>query len=74
MVYEQEFHALGGVGAEIIGAASDWLVNTLSDNGPRDAKSQSYVMRSGEITSSAQPEWWAVSDELGALEPQGVMR
>jgi pimeloyl-ACP methyl ester carboxylesterase len=60
MVFEQEFHALGGVGAELIASAADWIENvfagkvTDTSDGVRD-----YIAHDGHIgRGSAVPPWW----------------
>jgi pimeloyl-ACP methyl ester carboxylesterase len=61
MVFEQEFHALGGVGAELIASASDWLIQALVGTGI-EGTSQAFVGRDGRIDStSAVPPWWSVA-------------
>jgi dipeptidyl aminopeptidase/acylaminoacyl peptidase len=61
-IYEQEFHALGGVGAEIITAAADWLERALAGS-LADGAQEAYVRRNGEVQDGdAAPVWW-----MGAL-------
>ncbi|MCP2049535.1 UNVERIFIED_ORG: pimeloyl-ACP methyl ester carboxylesterase [Paenarthrobacter nicotinovorans] len=61
MVFEQEFHALGGVGAELIGSASDWLIEALVGEGI-EGKNQAYIGRDGKIDSiSGTPPWWSAA-------------
>ena len=59
MVFEQEFHALGGVGLELIGSAADWIEAIFAgkiDSG----QAQDYIGRDGYIgRGSAIPPWWA---------------
>lgn len=58
MIFEQEFHALGGVGAEVITGAADWLERALNGDAA-DAADEAYVMRNGEVkTDDASPAWW----------------
>jgi pimeloyl-ACP methyl ester carboxylesterase len=59
LIFEQEFHALGGVGAELIGSAAAWLELALAGEIPADDAQQAYVQRSGDIRdTSAEPAWW----------------
>jgi alpha-beta hydrolase superfamily lysophospholipase len=59
MIFEQEFHALGGVGAELIGAAADWLDLALSRAIPAGDAQQAYLEHSGEVRDGdASPRWW----------------
>ena len=58
MVYENEFHALGGVGSELIRSAADWLSRALAGDLPQDEAVQAYIRRSGEISDRATPSWW----------------
>ena len=59
MVFEQEFHALGGVGAELIGSAADWLEAALAGKLADGADEQDYIGRNGQIgKGSALPPWW----------------
>ncbi|GAF43674.1 alpha/beta hydrolase family protein [Rhodococcus wratislaviensis] len=59
MIFEQEFHALGGVGAELIGSAADWLEVALAGKlGDGEAR-QDYIGRDGLIgRGSGIPPWW----------------
>ena len=59
MVFEQEFHALGGVGAELIGSAADWLEAAFADKIADNPPAQDYIGRDGRIgQGSALPPWW----------------
>ncbi len=59
LIFEQEFHALGGVGAELIGSAASWLELALAGEIPAGDAQQAYVQRSGDIRdTSAEPAWW----------------
>jgi cephalosporin-C deacetylase-like acetyl esterase len=59
MVFEQEFHALGGVGAELIGGAASWLDLALAGDIPAGEAKQSYLKHSGEVVDGdAAPSWW----------------
>ncbi|MDO9409010.1 S9 family peptidase [Patulibacter sp.] len=70
VVYEQEFHALGGVGAEIIGIAADWLEQALGDGIPAGADAQSYVGRDGTIVDgTARPPWWDGTEAPATVAP-----
>lgn len=63
MVFEQEFHALGGVGAEMVCASADWLDRALSASRPLSG--EAYLMRSGEVLPSARPKWWSLGAPSG---------
>ena len=59
LIFEQEFHALGGVGAELIGSTAAWLELALAGEIPPGDAQQAYVRRSGDIRDgSAEPAWW----------------
>lgn len=59
MVFEQEFHALGGVGAELIGGAASWLDLALAGDVPVGEAKQSYLKHSGQVQDGdATPGWW----------------
>ena len=56
LIFEQEFHALGGVGAELIGSTAAWLELALAGEIPPDDAQQAYVRRCGDIRdASAEP-------------------
>ena len=60
-VFEQEFHALGGVGGELIASAADFLDTALSGD-VRPGSHEAYVGRDGTVTSgSAMPQWWSAA-------------
>jgi dipeptidyl aminopeptidase/acylaminoacyl peptidase len=62
MVFEQEFHALGGVGAELIGSAADWLEMALTGDLPLGSSNQDYIGRDGRVNQgSATPPWWTAA-------------
>jgi pimeloyl-ACP methyl ester carboxylesterase len=64
MVFEQEFHALGGVGAELIGGAASWLDLALAGDIPAGEAKQSYLKHSGEVVDDdAAPSWWLSAAE-----------
>lgn len=65
-VYEDQFHPLGGVAAEIFRYGAEWLervlAGELSEPG-RDVRH--YLQRDGQVTDgSADPRWW-----LGQVPP-----
>ncbi|WP_031465929.1 alpha/beta hydrolase family protein [Sciscionella sediminilitoris] len=59
-VYENEFHPLGGVAAEVFAYSAEWVRRTLDgafDTPGRDERF--FVHRDGETTEgSADPRWW----------------
>jgi pimeloyl-ACP methyl ester carboxylesterase len=60
MVFEQEFHALGGVAAELIGSAADWIEAVFAGKLAALSASQDYIGRDGRIgRGSALPPWWS---------------
>jgi hypothetical protein len=60
MVFEQEFHALGGVGAELIGSAADWLEAAFTGRRLIEGVHQDYIARDGRIGSGGGiPPWWS---------------
>lgn len=65
-VYENEFHPLGGVAAEIFRYGAEWLERVLAgelSQAGRDVRH--YVQRDGTISDeSADPRWW-----LGQVPP-----
>ncbi|OHX21137.1 dipeptidyl aminopeptidase [Chromobacterium sphagni] len=67
-VYENEFHPLGGVAAEIFRYGAEWLERALNGdpalNQPgRDVRH--YLQRDGKIVDgSANPSWWLGADPL----------
>jgi pimeloyl-ACP methyl ester carboxylesterase len=64
MVFEQEFHALGGVGGELIGGAAAWLDLALAGEIPAGEAKQSYLKHSGEVVDGdAAPSWWLSAAE-----------
>ncbi|MBS1894608.1 MAG: alpha/beta hydrolase [Actinobacteria bacterium] len=67
MIFEQEFHALGGVGAELIGGAASWLDLALAGRIPAGEARQSYLKHSGEVVEDATPDWWLSA----AAAPEG---
>ena len=68
-VYENEFHPLGGVAAEIFRYGAEWLERTLSGDPAlrepgRDVRH--YLRRDGHIgDGSAAPDWWQSADPAG---------
>lgn len=59
-VFEDEFHPLGGVAAEVFRLGADWLDRALNGEfreAGRDV--QYYVKRNGEtVDGDARPSWW----------------
>lgn len=59
-VYEDEFHPLGGVAAEVFAFSAEWIVQALDgrfDEPGRDERH--FVHRDGRTTDgSADPSWW----------------
>ncbi len=59
VVWEQEFHGMGGVTAEALMLAVDWLERGLAGEIPTDHVEQVYMRQSGEAqVGSARPTWW----------------
>jgi dienelactone hydrolase len=65
-VYENQFHPLGGVAAEIFGFGAEWVLRALDgafDEPGRDERH--FMCQDGATTeASADPQWW-----LGATPP-----
>jgi cephalosporin-C deacetylase-like acetyl esterase len=58
-VYENEFHPLGGVAAEAIGFAADWLSRALAGELAEPGRDARYYMRAdGHVDPDARPTWW----------------
>ncbi len=58
-VYDWEFHPLGGVAAELIASAADWLVEMLKGNYLPTMDNRYFVGRDGKVhAGSAEPPWW----------------
>jgi hypothetical protein len=59
-VYEDEFHPLGGVAAEVFAFSADWILAALDrqfDQPGRDARH--FMKRDGAtVDGSADPTWW----------------
>jgi pimeloyl-ACP methyl ester carboxylesterase len=62
VVYEQEFHALGGVGAELIRSAADWLTAALAGDLPADQAAEAYVTKTGVMGETSEPVWWSAGE------------
>ncbi|WP_033294000.1 alpha/beta hydrolase [Amycolatopsis jejuensis] len=76
-VYENEFHPLGGVAAEMLRFGADWLERALSGElaePGRDARY--YVRRDGEVTTgTAEPDWWrGTANDEQERENDGIAR
>jgi cephalosporin-C deacetylase-like acetyl esterase len=68
VVWEQEFHGMGGVTAESLLMAVDWLERGLRGEIGADHAEQMYMRRSGDVqTGSARPTWWSAAEaSIGA--------
>lgn len=60
-VYEDEFHPLGGVAAEIFRFGAEWLERALSGEFATPGRDvRHYVHRDGRTTDgTADPQWWS---------------
>jgi cephalosporin-C deacetylase-like acetyl esterase len=68
VVWEQEFHGMGGVTAESLMLCVDWLERGLRGEIPADHVEQVYMRRNGEPqVGSARPSWWTVADAVAAV-------
>ncbi|RJQ78880.1 alpha/beta hydrolase [Amycolatopsis panacis] len=59
-VYENEFHPLGGVAAEMMRFGADWLERVLAGELAEPGRDERYYVRcDGEVTEgTAEPDWW----------------
>lgn len=58
-VYEDEFHPLGGVGAEMISSGADWLLQMLEGKYKPDMDRRVLIGREGTFQEgTARPKWW----------------
>lgn len=59
-VYEDEFHPLGGVGAEVVRFGADWLARALSGDFAEPGRDERYYVRAdgGVTEGTANPDWW----------------
>ncbi|RNB84498.1 alpha/beta hydrolase [Brevibacillus fluminis] len=58
-VYENEFHPLGGVAAEIFRFGAEWAERALNGEFASDRDERAFVHRNGRVTEgSAAPTWW----------------
>lgn len=58
-VYDWQFHPLGGVAAELVSSAADWLVEMLKGNYSPKMDNRYFISRDGKIqVGSAEPPWW----------------
>jgi pimeloyl-ACP methyl ester carboxylesterase len=58
VVWEQEFHSMGGVVAESLAWALDWIDRGLSGGIPADHAEQVYMRRNGDVQiGDARPGW-----------------
>jgi cephalosporin-C deacetylase-like acetyl esterase len=60
-VYEDEFHPLGGVAAEMFSFSAEWIVRALDGDFDEPGRDERYfVHRDGRTTDgSADPIWWS---------------
>jgi hypothetical protein len=65
-VYENEFHPLGGVAAEIFAFGAEWIMRALDGELDQPGRDERHFMRQdGAATkASADPQWW-----LGTTPP-----
>lgn len=65
-VYENEFHPLGGVAAEVFAFGAEWVLQALDGAFDESGRDERHFMRDdGTATeNSADPQWW-----LGATPP-----
>lgn len=63
MVYENEFHPMGGVAAEAMRFAADWLIRALAGELAEPGRDERYYVHAdGGITEgTANPDWWRIS-------------
>ena len=65
-VYENQFHPLGGVAAEVFAFGADWVLRALDGDFDEPGRDQRHFMRhdGSVVDACADPEWW-----LGATPP-----
>jgi len=65
-VYENEFHPLGGVAAEVFAFGAEWVLRALDGAFDQPGRDKRHFMRQdGAATeTSADPQWW-----LGTTPP-----
>jgi hypothetical protein len=72
-VYEDEFHPLGGVAAEIFAFSADWILRALGgefDQPGRDVRH--FMTKEGrQVPSSADPVWWLGGLPASLIEVRG---
>lgn len=63
-VYENEFHPLGGVAAEVFAFGAEWVTRALDGDFDEIGRDERHFMRQdgGVMEGSADPQWW-----LGAM-------
>jgi hypothetical protein len=68
-VYEDEFHPLGGVAAEVFRFGAEWLERALDGEFAEPGRDvRHYVHRDGGVTDgTAHPTWWLDSAPNRAL-------
>jgi cephalosporin-C deacetylase-like acetyl esterase len=58
-VFEDEFHPLGGVAAELMSFGAEWLAHGVAGDFSPTRDERRFMRRSGEVCEgSAQPPWW----------------
>jgi cephalosporin-C deacetylase-like acetyl esterase len=59
-VYENQFHPLGGVAAEVFAFGADWILRALDGEFDQPGRDERHFMRDdGTATeTSADPQWW----------------
>lgn len=58
-VFDWEFHPMGGVAAEFIAAAADWVVEMLNGNYGPGMDNRYFIGRDGHVqVGSGTPPWW----------------
>lgn len=67
-VYENEFHPLGGVAAEVFRFGAEWLERALDGELREPGRDvRHYVHADGRTTDgTAAPAWWLGTDPVGA--------
>jgi cephalosporin-C deacetylase-like acetyl esterase len=65
-VYENEFHPLGGVAAEVFAFGADWVLRALDGEFDQPGRDERHFMRQDGVATEtcADPQWW-----LGTTPP-----
>lgn len=65
-VYENQFHPLGGVAAEVFAFGAEWITRALNGDFDRPGRDERFFMREDGTAAEgcADPQWW-----LGATPP-----